>query len=194
MRLKHTRDSEITYTTMMQDLLAATSAVVPVLAADESDVSHRVSDRGGGDCGRNNEDTITRPWRRQHFIHSRDDSYCISSVGISSQENSTELLSGTTTITTRQGVSARGYHEDRHGSQPGGKSRNHDSKLSYKSRRRSSSLITGNTRLAISNLCSWWWLYCCCCLCLLSNYPSFTVNGAYPDTDELINELDRPSK
>lgn len=41
---------------------------------------------------------------------------------------------------------------------------------------------------------SWWWLYCCYCLSLLSNYAPFAVNGAFPDTDELINELDRPSK
>lgn len=47
---------------------------------------------------------------------------------------------------------------------------------------------------AISNLRSLWWIYCCCYLCLLSNHNSSIVNGAYSDTDELINELDRPSK
>lgn len=54
--------------------------------------------------------------------------------------------------------------------------------------------IVGRSKSSISVISSYWWLYCYCYLCLLSNYASFTVNGAYPDTDELINELDRPSK
>lgn len=43
---------------------------------------------------------------------------------------------------------------------------------------------------------SWWWIYCCCYICLLSpSGNNNVVNGAYSsDTDDLINELDRPSK
>lgn len=65
-----------------------------------------------------------------------------------------------------------------------------NNKLSYNNNNNNN-----NSGGLISNIySSWWWLYCCCYLCLLSNYASFAVNGAYPDTDELINELDRPSK
>lgn len=48
----------------------------------------------------------------------------------------------------------------------------------------------------ISMVYSLWWIYCCCFICLLSNYNvSAVINGAYrTDTDDLINELDRPSK
>lgn len=38
-----------------------------------------------------------------------------------------------------------------------------------------------------------WWL-CCCSLCILNNPNGIIVNGAYSEADDLINELDRPSK
>lgn len=43
---------------------------------------------------------------------------------------------------------------------------------------------------------SWWWIYCCCYICLLSSSGNINVvNGSYSsDTDDLINELDRPSE
>uniref|UniRef100_A0A336MDA0 CSON013841 protein n=1 Tax=Culicoides sonorensis TaxID=179676 RepID=A0A336MDA0_CULSO len=46
-----------------------------------------------------------------------------------------------------------------------------------------------------SMLRSWWWIYCCCYMCLFTSHSGINnvVNGAYStDTDELINELDRP--
>ena len=44
----------------------------------------------------------------------------------------------------------------------------------------------------ISNVYMWW--ICYCCLCLINNSNIQIVNGAYSDTEDLINELDRPSK
>uniref|UniRef100_A0A336M8W5 CSON013841 protein n=1 Tax=Culicoides sonorensis TaxID=179676 RepID=A0A336M8W5_CULSO len=47
-----------------------------------------------------------------------------------------------------------------------------------------------------SMLRSWWWIYCCCYMCLFTSHSGINnvVNGAYStDTDELINELDRPN-
>ncbi|CAO1433884.1 unnamed protein product [Diamesa serratosioi] len=44
----------------------------------------------------------------------------------------------------------------------------------------------------ISYTSKWWWLYCCCYLCLLNGINIHVVNGAYSETDDLINELDRP--
>lgn len=46
----------------------------------------------------------------------------------------------------------------------------------------------------ISYTSKWWWLYCCCYLCLLNGINIHVVNGAYSETDDLINELDRPSE
>lgn len=57
--------------------------------------------------------------------------------------------------------------------------------------------IRNSTNNFASMIRSWWWIYCCCYMCLLSHSGSNinVVNGAYSsDTDELFNELDRPSK
>jgi hypothetical protein len=39
-----------------------------------------------------------------------------------------------------------------------------------------------------------WWIYCCYFLCLINNQYSIQVDAGYSEADDLINELDRPSK
>lgn len=39
-----------------------------------------------------------------------------------------------------------------------------------------------------------WWLYCYCCLCLLTELNMCFAYGTHSETDDLINELDRPSE
>lgn len=145
MRLKRTRDSEITYT--MQDLL-----VLPEYkggcTSDSAGGEGGGGGRGSGCCTSDNNDSVSSRTIAASRIRP-------SGKGVTRDNKSDTTCTTTTSNST---------------------------KLSYSRGR------------VISNICSWWWLYCCCYLCLLSNYASFAVNGAYPDTDELINELDRPSK